>query len=152
MRILFFLSNISKTRHFDGVIAALAERGHSVVLASARQRNRPLSLPKALTIVNRRLIAQESDARIEITSCPVRRIDAWRNVAPALRQARDYLRFQDARYARAEKLKRRSASAAPRDWPRFVRRHRWVRRHWRLVSRTLATAERLIPSEPLFEQ
>ncbi len=134
MRILFFLSNISKTRHFDGVIAALAERGHSVVLASARQRNRPLSLPKALTIVNRRLIAQGSDARIEITSCPVRRIDAWRNVAPALRQARDYLRFQDARYARAEKLQRRSASAAPRDWPRFVRRHGWVRRHWRLVS------------------
>ncbi len=152
MRILFFLSNISKTRHFDGVIAALAERGHSVVLASARQRNRPLSLPKALTIVNRRLIAQGSDARIEITSCPVRRIDAWRNVAPALRQARDYLRFQDARYARADKLKRRSASAAPRDWPRFVRRHGWVRRHWRLVSRTLAMAERLIPSEPLFEQ
>ena len=46
MRILFFLNNISKTRHFDSVIAALAERGHTVVLAAARQRNRPLTLPK----------------------------------------------------------------------------------------------------------
>ncbi len=151
MRILFFVSNISKVRHFDGLIASLAGRGHSVVLASPRQRNRPLSLPKALTIVNRRLIAQGSDARIEVTTCPARRIDAWRNVAPALRQARDYLRFQDARYAHAEKLRRRSASASPRDWPRYVQRHAWVRRHWRLVSRALTLAERLIPSEPLFE-
>ena len=151
MRILFFISNISKVRHFDGVIAALAERGHSVVLASPRQRNRPLSLPKALTAVNRRLIAQGSEARVEVTTCPARRVDAWRNVAPALRQARDYLRFQDARYARATKLERRSASAAPRDWPRYVRKHAWVRRHWRLVARALAVAERIVPSDPLFE-
>ena len=151
MRILFFLNNISKSRHFDGVIGALAERGHTVVLAAARQRNRPLSLPKALVAVNRRLIAQGSSGRIEVTACPVRRVDTWRNVAPQLRQARDYLRFQDARYAHADKLERRSASAAPAGWPAFVQRHSWIGRHWRLVARALAAAERLIPSEPLFE-
>ena len=151
MRILFFLSNISKTRHFDGVIAALAERGHSVVLAVARQRNRPLPLPKPLTLVNRRLIAQGSPARIEVIACPVRRVDSWSNLAPLLRQARDYLRFQDGRYAHAEKLERRSAAATPSGWSRFVHQHGWVGRHWRLVSRALATAERVIPSDPLFE-
>jgi hypothetical protein len=151
MRILFFLHNISKSRHFDGVIAALAERGHSVVLAAARQRNRPLSLPKALSVANRHLIAQGSKGRIEVTACPVRRVDAWRTVAPALRQARDYLRFQDPRYAGAEKLERRSASAVPAGWARFVRQHAWIGRHWRLALRGLAAAERLIPSDPLFE-
>ena len=58
MRILFFLHNVSKTRHFDSVIETLAERGHSVVLAAARQRNRPLWLPRNLRMANQRLIAR----------------------------------------------------------------------------------------------
>ena len=52
MRILFFLNNVSKTRHFDSVIHLLADRGHTIVLAAARQRNRPLTLPKNLSRVN----------------------------------------------------------------------------------------------------
>jgi hypothetical protein len=151
LRILFLLNNVSKTRHFEGVIAGLVERGHAVVLAAARQRNRPLSLPKGLTVVNDRLIAQGSHGRIEVIPCPARRVDAWQTVAPALRQARDYLRFQDPRYAHADKLEQRSAAAAPTNWPHFVQRHAWVRRHWRHVSRTLAAAERLIPTDPIFD-
>jgi hypothetical protein len=151
MRILFFLNNVSKSRHFDGVIGTLAERGHTVILAAARQRNRPLALPKGLTAVNRRLIAQGSAGRIEVTACPVRRVDAWRELAPVLRSARDYLRFRDARYAHADKLERRSASAAPAGWPAFVQNHEWIGRHWRSISRALAVAERVIPSDPLFE-
>ncbi len=48
------------------------------------------------------------------------------NVAPALRQARDYLRFQDARYAHAEKLETPVGGRAPAGWPRFVQRHPWI--------------------------
>ena len=62
VRILFFLDNVAKTRHFENVLALLADRGHSVVLAAARQRNRPVWLPKTLIQVNDRLIARRLQA------------------------------------------------------------------------------------------
>jgi hypothetical protein len=151
MRVLFLLHNMSKTRHFDSVIETLAERGHTVVLAAARQRNRPLSLPKTLSVANRSLIARGKPGRIEVTACPVRRIDAWEHAAPLLRQARDYLRFLDPRYVHAAKLERRAATNAPPWWRQFVRDNPWVARHWRLVARALAIAESVIPSERLFD-
>jgi hypothetical protein len=150
MRILFFLHNISKTRHFDGVIQSLAAEGHSIVLAAARQRNRALSLPRSLRLANRDLIARRSAARIEIVPCPVRRLDAWTNAAPALRLARDYLRHADPRYAHKAKLEARSAESAPKAWLAFVHARPWVRRHWRAVSRALAAAEAAIPTDALF--
>lgn len=151
MRILFFLHNVSKARHFDGVIQMLAERGHSVVLAAARQRNRSLTLPKNLVLANRRLVARGLPGRVEVTACPVRRVDRWQDAAPALRNARDYLRFFDPRYAHAAKLKGRSATHAPKGWRRFIQDHPWVARHWRLVTRGLALAEDALPSERLFD-
>lgn len=151
MRILFFLHNISKTRHFDGVLESLAERGHSIVLAAARQRNRPLSLPKSLALVNRGLVARGRPARIEVTACPVHRVDEWETLAPMLRHARDYMRFFDPRYAHAEKLEHRSAVATPQGWLGYLREHAWVRRHWRAVSRLLAMVETLIPSDRLLD-
>ena len=149
MRILFFLNNMSKARHFDSVIQMLAERGHTVVLASARQR-RPLALPKNLSLANKSLI-ERGLGRIEVTSCPVHRVDRWQHVAPAMRQARDYLRFQDPRYAHAAKLESRSAEHAPKGWLRYLRRHPWVARHWRVVARVLALVEDVMPSEKLFD-
>jgi hypothetical protein len=151
MRILFFINNVSKTRHFDSVIELLAERGHDIVLAAARQRNRPLTLPKNLSLANRGLSARRLSARIEVTSCPVRRVDRWQKVVPALRHARDYLRFMDPRYAAAGKLETRSAAYAPRGWLRFIRDHRWLAKRWRLLARALALAEQAIPSERLFD-
>lgn len=151
VRILFFLHNVSKTRHFETVIETLAERGHSVVLAAARQRNRPLWLPKKLRLANERLIARGAPGRIEVVGCPVRRVDGWQTLAPALRQARDYLRFLDSRYARAEKLERRSAASTPGGWRQFIANHPSVRRHWRAFSTALRLAEAAIPSEPLFD-
>ena len=151
MRILFFLHNVSKTRHFDGVLASLAERGHSIVLAAARQRNRPLWLPKNLALVNRSLAERGRPARIEITACPVHRVDEWETLAPMVRQARDYMRFFDPRYAQAEKLEHRSAVEMPKGWLAYVKRHGWVRRHWKLVMRALAAVETMIPSDPLVD-
>jgi hypothetical protein len=151
MRILFFLHNVSKARHFDGVLETLARRGHTIVLAAARQRNRPLALPKNLTLVNRELVAAGKPGRIELTACPVRRLDAWAQAAPALRQARDYLRFFDPRYVNAAKLEHRAAANAPAWWLRLLREHPWIGRNWRTGARALAMAEQAIPSERLFE-
>lgn len=151
MRILFFLHNVSKSRHFDGVLEILAHRGHSIVLAAARQRNRPLSLPKRLALANRELIERGQPGRIEVTSCPTHRVDEWETLAPALRQARDYLRFLDPRYAQAGKLEERSADNAPKGWPEYVQRHPWVSRHRGLVASGLALAEDAMPSDPLFD-
>jgi hypothetical protein len=151
IRILFFLNNVSKVRHFDSVIELLAERGHTIVLAAARQRNRPLALPKNLSLANRSLITRRLPGRIEMTSCPVRRVDRWERAAPALRRARDYLRFLDPRYARAGKLEQRSAENVPDGWRRFVRDHPALARHRRLVAGALALAEEAIPSERLFD-
>ena len=151
MRILFFLNNVSKARHFDGVVELLVERGHTVVLAAARQRNRPLALPKNLLLANHGFIARGLTGRIELTTCPVHRVDRWQTLAPAIRQARDYLRFFDERYSNAGKLERRSATNAPKGWLRFIKEHPWLMRHWRLVSDGLALVERAIPSERLFD-
>jgi hypothetical protein len=151
MRILFLLNNVSKSRHFEGVIQLLAERGHTIILAAERQRNRPLWLPKNLTYVNRDLIARRAPGRIEVTPCPVRRVDRWRDVAPALRNARDYLRFMDPRYGHAGKLERRSAGHAPAAWVRFVQARPWVAARWRMLARLFAAAETAIPTETLFD-
>jgi hypothetical protein len=151
MRILFFIHNVSKTRHFEGVLTGLAERGHSIVLAAERQRNRPLALPKNLTLANRRLIARGVPGRIEITACPVRRTDAWKDLAPIVRRSRDYLRFLDPRYAHAAKLEARASNAAPKGWSRFVERQRWARRNGHLLARAFALAEDAIPSDRFFE-
>jgi hypothetical protein len=151
MRILFFLHNVSKTRHFEAVLAGLAQRGHTIVLAAERQRNRALSLPKNLIIANRQLIAQGARGRIEITASPVRRTDAWRDFAPALRRLRDYSRFLDPRYAAAEKLEARASNAVPKGWRAFAKRQPAMRRNRRLLAKALAVAEDAIPSDRFFE-
>ena len=129
----------------------LAEHGHTVVLAAERQRNRPLWLPKNLTLANRSLRARGLPGRVEMTACPAHRIDRWQQAAPAVRLARDYLRFLDPGYADRDKLERRSAAHAPTGWPQFLRRHGWITRNWKQVSRVLALIEQAIPSEKLFD-
>jgi hypothetical protein len=155
MRILFFLHNISKTRHFDSVLAALAERGHTVVLAAEQRAHaKPLTLPKSAVVVNRRLAASDlcgRGGRIELLACPVRRTDSWARLAPELRRARDYLRYLDPRYERAEKLRLRAAASSPDGWPQYIDEHPWIKRHRRRVARMLATIEEVIPSATLFE-
>ena len=155
MRILFFINNISKTRHFGSVMATLAERGHTVILAAEqRVRAKPLLLPKSATQVNRRLAARDAcgrSGRIELVACPVRRTDGWARVAPELRKARDYVRFLDPQYQHADKLRRRAATYAPDGWPAFLDEHAWIRQQPRRLARMLAIAEDAIPSERLFE-
>jgi len=140
VRILFLVHNLGKTRHFEGVIRGLTARRHTVVLAAARKR-KPLKPTKSL----------HDDPRVELIACPTRRVDRWQNVAPALRSARDYLRFLDPRYATSAKLAARAADYAPGGWSAALERHSWARRQWRLLQRALATAEALIPPDRYFE-
>jgi hypothetical protein len=141
MRILFFVHTLGRTRHFRNVIQGLIERGHTVVLAAARQRVQ--QKPKK---------GSYDHPRIEIVSCPALRVDRWASVIDPLRLARDRFRFLDPRYARAVKLAARAAEHAPAGWNRALERHSWLTRHWKLVQRALALAEAVTPCDPDFRQ
>jgi hypothetical protein len=140
VRILFLVHNLGKTRHFEGVIRGLTARGHTVVLAAARKR-KPLKPTKSL----------HDDPRVEVISCPTRRVDGWQDFALAMRRARDYMRFLDPRYARSTKLAARAADYAPEGWSATLDRHPSLRRHWRAAQRALAVAEAVMPTERYFE-
>lgn len=140
MRILFLVHNLGKTRHFEGVIRELTARGHTVVLGAARKR-KPLKPTKTL----------HDDPRIEVVPAPVKRVDGWQETALGLRRARDYVRFLDPRYARAQKLTARAADYAPSGLGDAIARRPWLRSRWRLLARLLALAERVMPTERYFE-
>lgn len=140
MRILFLVHNLGKTRHFEGVIRSLAARGHTVAVAAARKR-KPLKPTRAL----------HDEARIEVMTCPTRRVDRWLDIATPLRSARDYLRFLDPRYARSVKLAARAAEYAPPGLPALLERRPFLRRHWKLAQRLLALAETVLPPDRYFE-
>ena len=84
-------------------IRELTDRGHSVVLTAAHKRNKPLKLAGPFA----------SNPRVDVVTNPVRRTDDWEPHVRPLRQARDYLRFFDPRYARKTKLEHRAAENAP---------------------------------------
>jgi hypothetical protein len=140
LRILFLVHNLGKTRHFEGVIRGLTARGHTVLLGAARKR-KPLKPTKTL----------HDDPRIEVLASPVRRVDAWQNIAPSLRRARDYLRFLEPQYARSGKLAARAADYAPDGWSAALDSRPWLRRNWRLAQRALAVAEAVMPPDHYFE-
>jgi hypothetical protein len=139
MKILFLLGATSRIRNFDHAIMALAERGHVVRLAG-RLRKGIFELPKSV-----------EHERISGRVNPTERTDEWRDFADLLRGARDYIRYFDPRYAQATRLVRRAYQTAPTEFVLFCERHAWVKRHWKLVSRVLATCEDLIPTDPGFE-
>ncbi|HXD18250.1 MAG TPA: hypothetical protein VN654_14635 [Vicinamibacterales bacterium] len=139
MRILFFVHTLGRTRHFRSVIGRLVERGHTVILAAARQQQ--LQRPKA---------GFYGHPNIELAACPMEREDKWAAIVGPFRRTRDYLRFFDPRFAHASKLSTRAAEHAPAGWNRAIARHPWLKRHWRLVQRGLALAETVAPCDAAF--
>lgn len=140
VKILFFVHNLGKTRHFESVILELCRRGHSVTLAAARKRKKLLKLTGVL----------HAEKRIDVVPCPVHRVDRWEDHVRPLRQARDYLRFLDPRYNGAAKLSARAAEYAPPGWSAFVQRPS-VQRNWRWLQRGLELAEAVTPTDRYFE-
>ena len=140
MKILFLAHNLGKTRHFDGVIAELTSRGHSVVVTAAHKRNKPLKLGDF-----------SDNPLVDVIANPVRRVDAWEPYVRSLRLARDYVRYLDPSYAHARKLAERGRTYAPPGWPERIERTALLRRRPALVRQLLELAEAAIPSERYYE-
>ena len=96
MRILFVVKQKGFLRHFEEVVLQLAQRGHSVRIASPSED--PVSLADTLS----------SHARLSETACQTHRSDRWRDVIQILRASRSYARYWDPRFARAPKLRFRA--------------------------------------------
>ena len=141
MRVLFLVHNLGKTRHFEGVIRGLADRGHSVVITAAHKRNKPLKLSGALA----------AEPLVDVVTNPVRRVDQWEPFVRPLRLARDYVRFLDPGYAHAQKLAERARAYAPAGFRERLDRHAALRRRHAVVKRALTLAETLVPSERYYE-
>lgn len=138
MKVLFLVHNLGKTRHFEGVIQGLTERGHTVVITAAHKRNKPLKLAGTFA----------DNARVDVVTNPVRRVDEWEPFVRPLRQARDYVRFLDPSYAHADKLAARARAYAPPGWPKRLAGNGFL---WGVAKRTLELAETLVPSERYYE-
>ena len=105
MRILFSVRNPSYVRHYEGVIRALAARGHQVELVTERfgKSEWPSSV----------LALAATCPGVELATLPSLAMDPWWELATRFRQARFYLRFLDARYAGMPGLLARARDRAP---------------------------------------
>jgi hypothetical protein len=96
MRILFLLTSTSFLRHFDSVLLTLADRGHSITLATPKEQDWPL--PPAIAL----------DTRISRLICPAGRADAWNDAATHFRLLVDCARYLDDPFRGAGKLRTRA--------------------------------------------
>jgi hypothetical protein len=96
MRILVHVTMPSLLRHFDGVLVALAERGHSVHVAASRAgaSSQPMPVPP--------------HERISLVAAPPDRGDEWSTPIRRMRAMRDFLRYLDKPYKSASKLRARA--------------------------------------------
>jgi FkbM family methyltransferase len=138
MKVLFVMHTINRLRNFDGVVRALADRGHTVRLAFLQKGE--LKLPAAL-----------EDPRIRIGPCAKGRGDDWGAFTRPLRRMRDAVRYLQPRFRRANKLRARAFEGI--DFPFgqavIVLYHLgWVRFLFApMISRVLAFLERMMPSD-----
>ncbi len=98
MHILVHVTLPTMLRHFESVLVALAERGHTVRIASSVRRS-DVAPPAALA----------GHHGISFVSCPGHRADEWAASILEMRTLRDYLRYLDHRFDEAPKLRARAA-------------------------------------------
>ena len=98
MKFLIVAKQKKNVDTFEGVIAALLERGQTVTLA-IQQRD-----PER----DRRLAERLRHERFELVACPDDRTDAWRAAAPLVRSARDWAQYTRPAFRSASKLHRRA--------------------------------------------
>ena len=110
MTILFHVTLMTMLRHFEGVILALAERGHRVRVALPNRRP-DLQPPPALT----------GHASISFVTAPAYRGDAWAHPIHELRTLRDYLRYLHARYLFCGREEKTNYATSTRPWEREAR-------------------------------
>jgi hypothetical protein len=110
MRILFHVTLTTMLRHFESVLLALADRGHTVRIATHR---RPEAAPPAAL----------AHPRIAFVTSPGRRGDEWTTPIHELRALRDYIRYLDIRFKSATKLRARALRTAVKAVTHEERRH-----------------------------
>src|SRR5262249_33198542 len=112
VKILFIARHYSYLRLFESAIAALAARGHEIVLAADREE----------ALGGRGMVERIAAAypNVTLTEAPGRHAGAWSELARRLRLGLDYLRFLDPRYAGTPHLRRRSRDRAPRSIVRLA--------------------------------
>jgi hypothetical protein len=139
VKILFFVDTLGGTRHFTEVVFDLVDRGHTVILATARQDGRAKR-------------GAYDHPRIDIVSCPTQRTDRWAPVIDPLRRTGDGVRFLDPRYAQAPWFVQRAAAQMPKTWSRALDRRPWLKRRWTLIQGAMMFADTLTPCDPKFQQ
>jgi hypothetical protein len=97
VRILFHVTLTTMLRHFESLLLLLADRGHTVTIASPLRRT-DLPRPPAL----------EDHERISFVASPGRRGDRWSQPIHELRTLRDALRYLERPYSAAAKLRERA--------------------------------------------
>ncbi len=136
MRILFFARHYAYLRLFESPLAALAERGHELLLVADREEAMG---GKDLAA---RLAARYPNVVLDVT--PGRAPGLWGEFARKLRLGIDYLRYLDARYNGTPHLTARARERAPRVVvmlaERFVRPEQRAR-----LAGVLRSMERALP-------
>jgi hypothetical protein len=128
MRILFVLPLTGLLRHFESVVVMLADRGHTVGIATPGKRN-DWPLPQAIT----------SHPNIQRLVCPEAREDQWRQAATDFRLMVDCGRYLGKPFAGADKLRARAFQTFVRAMTNGEKRH--------LVSRCPSCHVRLVDDE-----
>ena len=103
MTILFLARHYTYFRNFDAAIRMLAAHGHRVHLAVDREDNREFV---------ERLTAELPGVTFGTT--PAAPATRRARLAEGLRLSLDYLRYEDARYASATKIRQRASERTPR--------------------------------------
>jgi hypothetical protein len=132
VKILFVMRSTIYVRNFESTLTLLAARGHQVHVLAA-----PYDAPGQPNLLSR-LCADHPG--ITHSAPPERQPAPWAQLGLQLRRGLDALRYRDAAYADAPKLRRRAelkapALAASRAWKRLsatpVRRRMFMRLlHW----------------------
>ena len=149
MRILFVLKGLASVRHFEDVIALLADAGHQILLAPNNFGGED-KLPDILA----------AHANCSVVACSTRRAESAGTVA-ILRSARNYLRYQTPALAGAVANRRRAlatlarevsdgARELPGDLPDLLAP--LSAQEARRLGETFDELEQLVPPDPRFER
>ncbi|MEQ1896004.1 MAG: hypothetical protein ABL971_01295 [Vicinamibacterales bacterium] len=144
MTILFIARHSGYLRNFDGVIGALAARGHQVRLALERQ-DHPSGSPELMTA----LLA--GSPNVSVTTAPVRARGEHAARVRQLRLAIDYLRFREPAYRKTPHLRERAEARAPEAVVRWLEHPLGKRRVGRrAIGAFLRWLEQAVPvSQPI---
>jgi hypothetical protein len=144
LNVLWFMSHPGQVRNFESTLRGLADRGHHVHMAFERleKKNLPGLHDLSDTLVR-------DYPGITSGESPVRGRSDWSLVGSRLRASLDYMRYFNAEYADAPKLRERAERWAPADVSRRYSElagpgRAAMRKAVRLAERSTPLSERVV--------